>query len=117
MSFLSWHVLAKPDETVGCADLVHGEAVATKIALIRAKANWVEHHYGKIISGRETLLVDSQTAQLVQTINSESMGTVPSLSVASLSFPSLSTPHLKINKRVKTFDGNPSLCIYLQAVK
>jgi len=101
--FLSWPVLAKNIKTVGCASLVHKKEVALKIALIRAKASWVEHHYGGVVSGRETLLLDNDTTQLAQTIKVQGTGLVPS------------QPILQVNneQRVKDIDGKPFICVYL----
>lgn len=107
LSVLSYPVLAKHRESIGCANLTLGKEVAKKIALIRAKADWVEHHNGQVVSGRETLLVEGDATQLAQTIKTESAGWVPSIS----------TSHLKSSRRVKEIDGKPYLCIYLQAVK
>lgn len=101
--FLSGPVLAKNIKTVGCASLVHKKEVAIKIALIRAKASWVEHHYGGVVSGSETLLLDNDTTQLAQTIKVQSTGFVPS------------EVELQVNteQRVKDIDGKPFICVYL----
>lgn len=113
LSFLSSLAFAKHDETLGCASLSLGEELATKIALMRAKAHWVEQHYGRVVSGRETLLVENETAQLAQTIKTKSAGRVPSL----LAAQSRSEPHIKSSQRVKDIEGDPYLCIHLKAVK
>ncbi len=101
--FLSWPVLAKNNKTVGCASLVRKKEVAIKIALIRAKASWIENHYGGVVSGRETLLLDNDTTQLAQTIKVQSAGFVPS------------QPSLEVNneQRVKGIDGKSFICVYL----
>lgn len=104
---LSFQVLAKHNKSIGCANLVLGKEVATKIALIRARAYWVEHYYGRVVSGQETLLVDNNTTQLAQTIKAKSVGLTPSLSAS----------HFKKSDRVKEIDGKPYFCVHLQAVK
>ena len=106
-SFLSYQVLAKHNESIGCANLALGKEVATKIALMHAKAHWVEHHYGRVISGQETLFVDNNTTQLAQTIKTKSVGLTPYLSAS----------HFKNSEHIKEIDGKPYLCIHLQIVK
>lgn len=103
LCFLSWPVLAKHNEIVGCATLVHKKEVAIKVAFIRAKASWVEHHYGGVVSGRETLLLENDTTQLAQTIKVQSTGLVPS-KVGLLA---------NTEQRVKDIDGKPFICVYL----
>jgi hypothetical protein len=104
---LSFQALAKHNKSIGCASLALGKEVATKIALIRARSYWVEHYYGRVVSGQETLLVDNNTTQLAQTIKTKSVGLIPSLSAS----------HFKKSDRVKEIDGKSYFCVHLQAVK
>jgi len=107
LCFLSWTAFTKHHESTGCANLAYPEEIAIKIALIRAKASWVEHHYGGVVSGRETLLLDNDTTQLALTIKIESVGRIESQSVLQVTY----------DKRVKNIDGKPHLCIYFATKK
>ena len=101
--FLPWQVPAEQSEITGCAALSQDEKAATKIALIRAKAYWVEHHYGRVVSGSESLLIVDSTARHTQIIKVQSTGIVP--------------PQTRIrfqsNEHIKDIDGKPHLCITL----
>ena len=103
LCFLSWPVIAENNEIVGCAGLFRGEEVTMKVALIRAKASWAEHHYGGVVSGRETLLLDNDTTQLAQLIKVESAGLVSSQPVF----------HVSNEQRVKNIDGKSYICVHL----
>ena len=102
--FLSWQVFAKDNESIDCVNLALDNDKAKIIALMRAKAHWVEHHHGRVVSGTETLLTEDNKSQLIQTIKTESAGRVPPLS----------SPQVKQSERIKMIKDKPYLCIYLK---
>lgn len=111
--FFCGQVLAKSHESTGCANIALSKEVATKMALMRAKAKWVEQHDGRVVSGRETLLLENDDSQLpqlsaqqlMQVIKVKSAGHVPSNLTAKVSY----------KHHVNDTKGDYLLCIHLSA--
>lgn len=99
----SGQVRANQQSVIGCATLNQGNAIATNIALIRAKARWVDKHYGKVVSGNESLSTDNSGSQYTQLIKTKSAGFTPSQSIKSY----------LVDKSIQDIDGVSYLCITL----
>ncbi|MBA6348811.1 hypothetical protein [Colwellia sp. BRX8-9] len=91
------------EETIkGCASLSLNKEEATKIAIIRAQAEWVKLHKGIKVSGKESAVLYENDVKdhIDQEITIHSIGNMDSFDV--------------VKSKQLSIDSEPHICVYLK---